>query len=149
VIRKIRQDCGELTRRYWLARTDHGTGGANRLAALATCRSRTAAIPVALHSWSGLVGHDCRVDDHTRRVTAPVRVALEGFERGDVTVADVQAAVVAASGALDNSSAGLAHALGALGEDLEEIRFAMPVEDQPAAVRARSTEVKALLAAER
>jgi hypothetical protein len=89
------------------------------------------------------------VDDHTRRVTAPVRVALEGFERGDVTVADLQAAVVAASGALDNSNAGLAHALGALGEDLEEIRFAMPVEDQPAVVRARSTEVKALLDAER
>ena len=82
-------------------------------------------------------------------MTAPVRVALEGFERGDVTVVDLQAVVVAAAGALDNSNTELVQALGVLGEDLEEIRFAMPVDDQPAAVRERSTEVRALLDAER
>jgi len=76
-------------------------------------------------------------------------VALEGFERGDVTVVDLQAVVVAAAGALDNSNTELVQALGVLGEDLEEIRFAMPVDDQPAAVRERSTEVRALLDAER
>jgi len=89
------------------------------------------------------------VDDHARRVTAPVRVALEGFERGDVTVADLQAAVAAAAEALDNSNAGLIQALGALVEDLDEIRLAMPQEDQLAAVRTRSGEARALLDPER
>jgi hypothetical protein len=94
------------------------------------------------------VRHDCPVDEHARRVTAPVRVALEGFERGYVTVADLQAAVAAAAGALDNSNVGLVQALGALAEELEEIRFALPQEDQLAAVRTRSSEARALLDAE-
>ena len=88
------------------------------------------------------------MDEHARKITAPVLETLNGFDRGSVSVADIQVAVAAAAQALDNSNARLIELLNLLEEDLEEIRFATPVEQHPAAVRERSRAIRELLAAE-
>lgn len=88
------------------------------------------------------------MDEHARKITAPVLETLNGFDRGSVSVADIQAAVAAAAQALDNSNARLIELLNLLEEGLEEIRFATPVEQHPAAVRERSRAIRELLAAE-
>jgi hypothetical protein len=94
------------------------------------------------------VRDDFAVDEHARRVAASVLDALTAFDRGAVSVADVQASVASAAQALDHANVHLIELLNRLEPDLEEVRFAVPLDEQPAAVRERSAPVRRLLAAE-
>ena len=78
-------------------------------------------------------------------MTAGVRRALDDYEAGRATVADIQSAAAGAAGALDSTNADLRNALERLDNDLEMIRFTVSAEDERSAVRSTSADLRKLL----
>jgi hypothetical protein len=85
------------------------------------------------------------VDDHAQRVLAPVLDAVDRVQAGDAPVAELQASVASAAGALDNAHAETRLALERLDSDLEMIRFTVDVTDQASAVRAKTAQLLELI----
>jgi hypothetical protein len=85
------------------------------------------------------------MDEHALRVTASVLAALDQHPRGQVSIADLQAAVTAAAGALDNSNAAVVALLERLDADLEMLRFTLSPDDQPTAVQRRAAALRQVL----
>jgi hypothetical protein len=85
------------------------------------------------------------MDEHARRVTAGVRRALDDYEAGSATVADIQSTAAGAAGALDSTNTDLRNALERLDTDLEMIRFTVSVEDERSAVQSASADLRRFL----
>ena len=86
------------------------------------------------------------MDEHARRVTAGVRRALDDYDAGRATVADLQAAAAGAAGALDGSNAALRDALMRLDLDLESIMFTVSDRDERSAVQLATADLRRMLA---
>ncbi len=67
------------------------------------------------------------MDDHARRVLAPLREAWTAFENGTASLLDLSRLAEQAAGALDNASASLPQLLRKISSDLE---FASYTNDQ-------------------
>jgi len=96
-------------------------------------------IPLAPRRRRMVSGRTCdhgHVDEHARRVVAPVFEALDRWQVGQATLEEVQAAANAAAEAIDNANAPLRDCLRDFDAEVETARFAL-AESQHQAVVAR------------
>jgi hypothetical protein len=75
------------------------------------------------------------MDDHARRVCAPLLAAWADFEQGHATLLDLSRLAEQASEALDNSSGSLPRDLGEAAAELEYAFHTSEREDHPTAGR--------------
>lgn len=78
-------------------------------------------------AWPRISPYPAAMDDHGRRVLAPLREAWTAFEDGTASLLDLSRLAEQAAGALDNASAPLPQLLRKAASDLE---FASYTNDQ-------------------